>query len=318
MKPGFLVLLVALASATCAEAAAPIPPTLTNLPPPDSATYGQVRARNMRPPRETERYRLLRKSSPDNLFARTVAGDHEAVGISFLSGSTYVGIEGWNVIYAAKDFVLQIPQTADAASEQFLYAPTARPPNGSCLELGTAYETLPGKPTEVSLYAFDFCTAQGVFLRWTPFDDVLLNMYTRRDGTNRLYYFRIIPDNMAVSASTKWTAELFNFQKNRWDQFASAQGESTDPRGWSIFETYFQPGQCSKSLPLLFASTIEVLDATTGAWKKVDFGDSLFVSTYDSSGPSAYCFRADHTGPASYLFSLVAEKAGWAVSSTGF
>jgi len=299
-----------------AQAAAPA--VVTAPAAPSAETHGKVRLQNVAPPPEASAFIEMRSKDTDVLFASAINGDHESVGVSLKQGSALVGIRGWNAVYRSTDFSLPLPAGATAGKKEFLYAPTSRPPNGSCLEVGTAYQTDFQSPTAVFLYVFDFCGITRRFLRWIKIEDLEKASYLKQGpNSSYMYYFSISPDMVPVSGTTKWTAELFNFAHRSLDRLAQSQGVSSDGRGWSIFETYYEQGQCPRSLPRIYSEGIEVMDEISNKWTPSNPSEGLDYKIYDSASPAAYCFHNDASGLASYKFALETNQRGWAVVSTG-
>jgi hypothetical protein len=292
------------------EAPSPSPAT-------SSKALAWIEKKDAVPPKGTHLFVETRGADPDVLFASAIDGDHESVGINLKAGSNYFGISGWHSIYLAKDIDLALP-TGGLTGIQYLYAPTARPPNGACLEVGTAYKREAGKPTQVFLYAFDFCSDEHQFVRWLPFGDEEAKTLTRTSDVGGLMYlFEIHSNTPVLGGGTVWTANLFDFKANVWKHLAQSTGISSDLRGWSIFETYYQAGQCSKSLPLLFSRNIQLFDGARLSWVAAQPTPGPLYRIYDSTSQAAHCFHNDATGAASYLFSLDSKQGSWQVSSTG-
>ena len=200
-------------------------------------------------------------------FAETVAGDHEMAGFLTSGGGPYAGVTAAHIFYTSAEFKLTLPPQAHLS--QTLYAPTTRRPNGSCLELGTAYVTNPNEDTRVSVYAYDFCKPNlSGFGRQVPVDQGFLNNYSSSTTDSKKYYVVSIATNApSPGIKANWNSSLYNFATKQWDVFYSSTGLSDDARGWSIFETWYQKGQCSKSLPSLRSWNIQFKNSTTGKWE---------------------------------------------------
>src|SRR5258708_33029962 len=113
-------------------------------------------------PPDFDRFRVSRQF--DQLLSSTVAGDHEDAGVithgeseaTNKSSTTYIGVYANHLVYKNGAVSLRLPP--EATHDQTLFAATTRPPNGSCIEVGTAYTTsVTTHKTAAALYAFDFC-----------------------------------------------------------------------------------------------------------------------------------------------------------------
>lgn len=252
-------------------------------------------------------------------FASTVVGDHEFAGYLTNGGGPYSGVIAYHLFYTEQEFTLKLPP--GATHPQTLFAPTTRAPNGGCLEMGTAYVTNPGEPTHTSVYAYDFCNGKK-FGRQIAIDKNFLKKYSASNSAGQKYYIASIVTNApTVGVKANWNGAFFNFLTGSWDIFFSSTGLSDDQRGWSIFETWFQKGQCSKSLPALRAWNVQFKNLDTGLWEGATQNMSrLTVNQLDgksSDSTNTNCFNDDETGSASYNFTAINPNSAWEVRSTG-
>ena len=252
----------------------------------------------------------------NRLLSSTVDPDHEDAGVESdpLGGGPYTGAFAIHAVYKTGTITLKLP--VNATRTQILYAPTTRPPNGACLEVGTAYTTdITTKQTSASVYVYDFCKPGGSDFAIPPIavdgqpqpivvDDDFMATYAGAMTKNHIpaYVVAIFTPDSAVSGTSTWYAQLFNYKTKEWDVKYSGHGSFTaDPRGWSIFETYFQAGLCSESLPPLGADQLAFFNPKSQAWEALAQQMqqlSLHISTGGSQNNN--CFVADQTGPASY------------------
>jgi hypothetical protein len=247
-------------------------------------------------------------------FAWTVDGDHENAGIYTDGGGSYLGVRAVHTVFKAGDFNLGVP--AGAQGKQILYAPTTRPPNGSCLEMGTAYTAIAGQPTAVNVYAYDFCSYPTQFVYVAPVDDNFIRLYAGEtvDGI-AAYKIRIIPNETSLSKQTEWSGQLFNYVKQVWETKAVAHGFVTDLSGWSIFETLYQKGQCSTTLKPMKAVSIAYYDSSTDSWKAI--ADEM-LPLRNSLRRGGNCFTdQDANNLASYKVNELQNAHGWEVVGTG-
>lgn len=249
-------------------------------------------------------------------FAYTGNGDHENAGVYTSGGGAYLGVEALHSVFKTGDFDLAIP--AGAQGPQTLYAPTTRPPNGACLEVGTGYTTLPGQHTVVHVYVYNFCQSPRRFVRVMAVDDKFMNTYAREpvQGAAPAYKIMIKPDGNVISSRTKWTAMIYNYLEKRWCVIGSAQGYvASDRNGWSIFETWYKKGQCSQTLKILGASNIAYYNGITGGWEPISDDMSPLRNVLHHGGD---CFMdQDANNKASYDVIELRTVHGWEVRGTG-
>jgi hypothetical protein len=264
------------------------------------------------PVADWDRFRSSRQ--PDQILSSTIDNDHEDAGVKTPGGGgSYVGVYAVHTVYETGKFKLELPQ--NATRSQTLFAATTRPPNGACLEVGTAYTTdITKKETSVAVYVFDFCKPGKPNWGIPPFsvggnpplyavDDTFMATYGRASiqGTPA-YKLMILTKDDKPSSNSVWLAQLFNYKTNQWETMYQSTGlYEADIRGWSIFETWYQAGQCSENLPTLAADQLKFLNSATGAWEPARAhmsGLDFFISHGGSQNNN--CFTKDHTGPASY------------------
>jgi hypothetical protein len=289
------------------------------------------------PTSDWDRFRRARQ--PEQLLSSTIDNDHEDAGIetageTVSSGAkTYTGVFAVHAVYSSDAFHLTLP--AGATRTQTLFAATTRPPNGSCLEVGTSYTTetdttgTATNPTKAALYVFDFCKPNHPDWGLAPFPvGGKPPMYVNADfvktyagGTIQnvpAYTVMIFTKDLPLSSESVWYAQLYNYTTKDWDTLYQSKGLfDLDPRGWSIFETWFQQGQCSESLPVLGADQLAYYNSATGKWDPI-LPQMTNLKNYVSHGGSQNnnCFTEDHTGPASYTIESVPPGySGWKVVS---
>lgn len=267
-----------------------------------------------RPMSDMERFRSARQTN--QLLSSTIDTDHENAGVMTERGGPYRGIFAVHPVYPTGSVHLKLPQ--GATRTQILYAATTRPPNGSCLEMGTAYTTnVNSTQTNVSIYVYDFCKPGGGDWAIPPMptegmvspivvDEQFMNTYGKAqagDIHSSAYAISIFTPDLNISSHSKWYAQLFNYKTGQWETKYTTQGSfPDDERGWSIFETYFQEGLCSESLPQLGAEQISLFNAITKTWEPISNKlQDLPVKVSHGGEHNHNCFVADSTGPASYV-----------------
>lgn len=261
---------------------------------------------------DLDRFRTSRQ--PDQLLSSTIDGDHEDAGVETSGGGSYSGVFAVHAVYSVGELKLKLPD--DAIRTQTLFAATTRPPNGACLELGTAYTTdLATKKTTAALYVYDFCKPNKPDWGIAPFpvdgqaqikiDDQFLQTYAGAAVEKaRAYSMMIFTKDVPPSKDSLWLAQLYNYDTKTWDTVYQSKGVYIyDPRGWSIFETWYQKGQCSESLPLLGANKLAYFNYSTAAWESVAQHMKGLDTYINHGGDQNNCFKDDSTGHATYTIS---------------
>jgi hypothetical protein len=282
------------------------------LPPPDADVSGKPMFPTVDPVAKNW-VQFVRVRQPDFQFAWTNDKDHEDAGIETKGGGAYFGVSAMHVLYKATDLGLVPP--AGSTKPQVLFAPTTRPPNGSCLEIGTAYTGLPGQTSTAFVYVYDFCTSPRAFVSTMPVNADFMKKYAGATVAGRsAYKVSIFTQDKSLNDSTKWLARIFNYKRGTWETIFAEHGYvRADYRGWSIFETWYAAGQCSKSLPVLAAANISYLNAISGNWEPISDNMTQLDNSLHGGGN---CFQDDSHGQASYVLSKVSQS-GWQVVSTG-
>jgi hypothetical protein len=295
----------------------PSPPTIT-APLPSAKPGHPATAPIGASPLITHWKQFEKVRQPDGLFAWTTDKDHEDAGIETAGSGPYLGVSALHIVYAPGNLVLKVP--AGATQDQTLYSPTTRPPNGSCLEMGTNYTTQVGAATtSASVYVFDFCRSPMNFVVTIPVDSNFMAKYTKTYADAPIngqsaYSISIFTPDTTVSNQMRWYAEIWNNQLNDWEVLYTTQGiYSGDIRGWSIFETWYRAGQCSPSLPLMTAVQLRYYNASTVNWEPV--ADNM-QGLQNSIHAGGNCFSFNVT-PASYKVSEIPTLSAWQVTSTG-
>jgi hypothetical protein len=260
------------------------------------------------PNSDADRFRTWRLWG--HVLSSTLAQDHEDAGTMIYPNNAfqYTGIYAQHIVYPDGNIRVRLPP--NATGDQILYAATTRAPNGSCLEVGTAYiaTIADGKTTPV-LYVYNFCDPKKGSFAIPPtasgglhVDETFMATYAR-DQVKGLpaYEVRIFTAQYPITAQSMWYAELHNQKSDTWDLLYSYQGMASDPRGWSIFETYYQQGLCSESLPVMGADQIALFNISANRWELLSGALPQYHVMADTGGKhNNNCFVDDSTGPASY------------------
>jgi hypothetical protein len=115
----------------------------------------------------------------------------------------------------------------------YVYAPTALPAGGACIEMTTAYT-----PAGPDLWAWDWCGGRDTVGKLTRMDSTFLATYTTTVNGHPAYS---LDEHQTSSASNTWTAYLYNYRTHTWDSYYTSSGAydlSGYPFGWDMFEVY--------------------------------------------------------------------------------
>ena len=295
--------------------ASPIDPAQTVAPPDPQKPSRPPSPPSTVDPIVNDWQRFIRVRFPDNRTSWTTDKDHEDAGIETDGNGPYLGVTAYHSFYQQGTLNLALP--AGATQPQILYAPTTKPANGGCLEMGSAYTTKIGEPTSAFLYVYNFCEAPQRFVRTIPMDAAFTAKYGAKVNGLLMYVVSIFSKSSQPSESMVWYAQIYNFQIHDFEPLWQAQGYFREPNGshpgWSIFETWYQPGQCSKSLPVFTATNLSYLNGESTLWEKVkDNMNQLQNSIHYGKN----CFLDDEHGLASYRILHTAPES-WQVNSTG-
>lgn len=182
----------------------------------------------------------------------------------------------------------------------FLYAPTAKAPDGSCIEVTTAYDS-----DGPMLWAWDWCGSVSA-AKVLDIDSSFLSTYTTTVNGRPAYTM----DEVLTNGSTNtWTVYLYNHLTGGWDTFYTSSGSDKSGLnfGWDIFEVYTSQDPasgegyfCEDSA----GSTVESSDVQLydGSWSAANPQDAPLSGSIPP-GSSFYC--------PSLRFSLVTADSDW-------
>jgi hypothetical protein len=172
----------------------------------------------------------------------------------------------------------------------FVYAPTAIPAGGACIEITTAYT-----PSGPDLWAWDWCGGRDGVGKLTAMNSAFLTTYTATVNGHPAYN---LDEHQTDAASNTWTAYLYNFQTHAWDTFFTSSGTYDLPQypfGWDMFEVYTTPNPttgagyyCKDMAGKIFESSgIKVLAGSS--WTAAASGNSSFDSVPPVPGGNLDC-----------------------------
>ena len=151
--------------------------------------------------------------------ARVQSDLHDAWGIFFADNAS-TGLQ-------ATHTVLNITTTGG----DFVYAPTALPPGGACIEMTTAYT-----PSGPKLWAWDWCGGRDNVGKLVNMDASFQATYTTVVNGRRVYS---MDEHRTSTTANTWTAYLYNYQSKAWDTFYTSTGQKDIPGStWDFFEIY--------------------------------------------------------------------------------
>lgn len=168
----------------------------------------------------------------------------------------------------------------------FLYAPTAKSPGGSCIELTTAYTT-----SGPLLWAWDWCGSESPG-KTVAMNQAFISTYTTSVNGRPAYTM----DEVLTGSNNTWTIYLHNYQTGAWDTFYTSSGtdKSGFDFGWDTYEVWSNtdPARnegyfCENSL----GDTIESsgIQLYTNAWTAANSADAPASSTPPPSGSAFDC-----------------------------
>ncbi len=172
----------------------------------------------------------------------------------------------------------------------YVYAPTAIPAGGACMEMTTAYT-----PDGPDLWAWDWCGGRDTVGKLTPMNSAFLATYTTTVNGRPAYNVDI---HQTSAASNTWTAYLFNYQTHAWDTYFTSSGTYDLPQfsfGWDMFEVYTSVNPatgagyyCQDMSGQTFeSSSVKVLAGST--WTPAAPGNSTPDSTPPPPGSNLDC-----------------------------
>lgn len=194
--------------------------------------------------------------APDAAIAQDATTIHNAWGV-------FPGDDGDTKMLADQSIVPGLT----LSGQEYLYAPTLKAPDGSCVELTTAYT-----PDGAYLWAWDWCVSIDA-AKTVPLDSTFVSTYTTTTNGHTAYSMYEAKTNVAKNT---WTVYLYNYTTHSWNTFYSQSGtdQSGAPEGWDMFEVYTTPTTtgangpyCSEISGDTFESShIQIYNASTGGW----------------------------------------------------
>lgn len=172
----------------------------------------------------------------------------------------------------------------------YVYAPTAIPAGGACMEMTTAYT-----PDGALLWAWDWCGGRDTVGKAVPMDAGFLATYTTTVNGHPAYSEDI---HQTDSSSNTWTTYLYNYQTHAWDSFYTSSGTYDIPEyafGWDMFEVYTSVNSstgagyyCQDMAGQTFeSSSIQLLSGST--WTPASSSNSTPDSSTPPSGSTLDC-----------------------------
>jgi hypothetical protein len=126
-----------------------------------------------------------------------------------------------------------VPGAQPTHGGDYVYAPTALPASGACIEMTTAYT-----PDGPLLWAWDWCGGRDGVGKLTRMDSAFLATYTTTVNGRPAYS---VDEHRTSAAANTWTAYLYNYRTHAWDTFFTSSGAFDIPQypfGWDMFEVY--------------------------------------------------------------------------------
>jgi hypothetical protein len=172
----------------------------------------------------------------------------------------------------------------------FVYAPTAIPASGACIEITTAYT-----PSGPDLWAWDWCGGRDGVGKLVALDSTFLATYTTTVNGHPAYN---LDEHKTSTTANTWTAYLYDFKTQAWDTFFTSTGTYDLPQypfGWDMFEVYTTPNPstgagyyCQDMNGKVFESSGIQLQSGS-SWVAAASGNSSFDSVPPAPGSSLDC-----------------------------
>ncbi|MEV6964784.1 hypothetical protein AB0M47_06665 [Hamadaea sp. NPDC051192] len=169
-----------------------------------------------------DRFREMRLSGTRQ--AAALAQLHTSWGVNFPNGQS-AGLRATQSVVTGSG--------TTTSGGDYVYAPTAIPAGGACIEMTTAYT-----PSGPKLWAWDWCGGRDTVGKLTAMDSAFLATYTTTVNGRPAYRTDI---HQTSTTANTWTAYLYNYQTNVWDSYYTSSGTYDLPQfpfGWDMFEVY--------------------------------------------------------------------------------
>jgi hypothetical protein len=158
--------------------------------------------------------------SPDSVPAVRAVQLHDAWGIFFRDNAS----QGLQATHSVLNGVT-------TTGGDYLYAPTALPPGGACIEMTTAYT-----PEGPKLWGWDWCGGRDTIGKVVDMDATFLATYTTMVNGRPAYS---MDEHKTSTTANAWTVYLFNYKTHAFDTFMSSTGPKDIPgSSWDFFEIY--------------------------------------------------------------------------------
>jgi len=194
-------------------------------------------------------------------------------------------------------------------SSDVLYAPTAKPADGSCIEVVTVHTT-----STPQIWAWDWCK----HIAPEAEDNVnasFVATYTTTVNGRTAYTEKNVQTN---ATKNTWTAYLYNYTTKAWDKLYSSSGtdQSGLTYGWDMFEFYsstnpstgntYVCGDIAAADLALESSSVEI--DTASGWSLANSSDSTWQP---SASPNPKSYKCPDL-----LFNIVKDNSDWTVSES--
>lgn len=188
-----------------------------------------------------------------------------------------------------------LPGVTTQGSNDWLYAPTAKSANNSCIELTTAYT-----PTGPKLWAWDWCGPDTVG-KLVNLDSNFMSTYTTTVNGLPAYSMN---ESLTNAGTNAWTVSLFNYRTHAWDTFYSKSGteDLNFPFGWNTYEVYTDNGFFCTATAGKAIESSDIRVFANGAWTPA----TPTTAPLSSNPPPGSSFRCP-----SLRFAVVTPDSDW-------
>lgn len=244
--------------------------------------------------REATRHRLDKAGQTSSAAGGTGTAVSHAASDATSYGQLHNdwGVDVANSTRATGLFAMQsvVPNARALSGGDYVYAPTAIPAGGACIEVTTAYY---GGGAVV--WAWDWCGGRDGPLKIVRIDSSFLSTYTTTVNGHPAY---ALEEHRTDASSNTWTAYLYNYSSQAWETFYTSSGSFDIPQysfGWNIFEIYSSVNQstgqgyyCGDMAGQTFESSgSEIL--IDGNWTAVTGSNSYLSRSRSASGRDYDC-----------------------------
>jgi hypothetical protein len=206
--------------------------------------------------------------------------------------------------------------TSRTGDQEVVYAPTALPPGGSCIEVTTAYLS-----EGAVVWAWDWCNGRDDVGKLVTIDSSFLASYTTQVDGRPAYTVDV---HRTSTANNTWTSYLYNYSTHVWDVFYTSSGtfDLTEDYGWNVFEVYstVNPATghgyyCTDLDGHALASTDGQVQ-TNGTWTAISRENSFLDDYLNGASLNCPSLTLSMTHPNDSWVATIGEESGTSTQPT--